>query len=62
MDWTALAPFIALLGVQVGMWWRLDSKIDTRIGRLETLLTENLIALNRDIGELKGASHTHTAN
>ena len=48
------------------MWWRLDSKIETRIGgieirigRLEALLTDNLIALNRDIGELKGASHTH---
>ena len=55
-----MVPFIAVLGVLVAMWWRLDSKIETRIGRLEALLTENLIALNRDIGELKGASHTHT--
>ena len=39
---------------------RLDSRIETRIGRLEALLTEHLIALNRDIGELKGASQTHT--
>ena len=60
MDWTEIVPFIAVLGVLVAMWWRLDSKIETRIGRLEALLTENLIALNRDIGELKGASHTHT--
>lgn len=71
MDWTALAPFIALFGLVVAMWWRLDSKIEhrvgsletkleARIGRLEALLTDNLIALNRDIGALKGASHTHT--
>ena len=60
MNWTEMVPFIAVLGVLVAMWWRLDSKIETRIGRLEALLTENLIALNRDIGELKGASHTHT--
>jgi len=60
MNWTEIVPFIAVLGVLVAMWWRLDSKIETRIGRLEALLTENLIALNRDIGELKGASHTHT--
>ena len=25
------------------------------------LLTDNLLALNRDIGELSGASHTHTS-
>ena len=62
MDWTEIVPFLAVLGVLVAMWWRLDSKIETRIGRLEALLTDNLIALNRDIGELKGASHTHTAD
>ena len=67
MNWTELAPFIAILGVLGAMWWRLDSKIESRvgsvearIGRLEALLTDNLIALNRDIGELKGAAHTHT--
>ena len=60
MDWTELVPFIAVLGVLAAMWWRLDSKIETRLGRLEALLTDNLIALNRAIGELKGASHTHT--
>ena len=60
MDWTIAGFFIAVLSVIVAMWWRLDSKIETRIGRLEKLLTDNLIALNRDIGELKGASHTHT--
>ena len=60
--WTGqkLYPYIAVLGVLAAMWWRLDSKIETRLGRLEALLTDNLIALNRDIGELKGASHTHT--
>ena len=54
------APFIAILGLIVAMWWQLDSKIENRVGRVETLLTDNLIALNRDIGELKGAAHTHT--
>ena len=67
MDWTELAPFVATLGALGAMWWQLDSKIESltgsveaRIGRLEALLTDNLIALNRDIDELKGASHTHT--
>ena len=60
MDWTEIVPFLAVLGVLVAMWWRLDSKIETWIGRLAALLTDNLIALNRAIGELKGASHTHT--
>lgn len=69
MDWTELAPFIAILGALGAMWWQLDSKIEsltgsveTRVGRLEALLTDNLIALNRDIGKLKGASHTHTSD
>ena len=47
MDWTIAGFFIALLSVIVAMWWRLDSKIETRIGRLEKLLTDNLIVLNR---------------
>ena len=75
MNWTELVPFLVVMGGLGTMWWRLDSKIEsrvgsvetriggieTRIGRLEALLTDNLIALNRDIGELKGASHTHTS-
>ena len=66
MSWKELAPFVAILGVLIAIWWQLDSKIEARIGsvearigRLETLLTDNLIALNRDIGELKGAAHSH---
>lgn len=35
------------------------STLDRKIDQLNTLLTNNLIALNRDIGELQGASHTH---
>ena len=74
MDWTELAPFIVILGVLGAMWWQLNSRIDTldaKIGQIDAkfdakfdalnkLLTDNLLALNRDIGELKGASHTHT--
>ena len=44
----------------------LDSRLDRSIGTLDrkidqlnSLLTNNLIALNRTVGELKGASHTH---
>jgi len=66
VSWKELAPFVAVLGVLIAIWWQLDSKIEARvgsvearIGRLETLLTDNLIALNRDIGELKGAAHSH---
>ena len=35
------------------------STLDRKIDQLNSLLTDNLIALNRDIGELQGASHSH---
>ena len=35
-------------------------QVNVRFNRLEALLTENLITLNRDIGKLSGASHIHT--
>ena len=38
---------------------RAISTLDRKIDQLNTLLTNNLIVLNRDIGELQGASHTH---
>ena len=41
---------------------RLTSRIDSldhKIDQLNILLTNNLIALNRDIGELQGQAHTH---
>ena len=63
MDWTEMAPFVVVLASLGAIWWRLTGRIDTlgaKIDRLNTLLTDNLIALNRDIGELKGASHSHT--
>lgn len=54
-------------GTVMTVWWQLDSKIDreitaldAKVERLNSLLTDNLILLNRDIGELQGASHTHT--
>lgn len=76
MDWTELAPFIVILGVLGAMWWRLNSRIDTldakivqidakfdaKFDALNKLLTDNFLVLNRDIGELKGAAHTHTSN
>ena len=57
MDWKEVAPFLAVLAVLGTMWWQLNSRIDA----LNTLLTDNLIALNRDIGELTGQAHTHLA-
>ena len=67
MDWKTSAPFMAVLAVLMTMWWQLDSSItarldrmDSRLDRVETLLTDNLLAFSRDIGELKGTSHTHT--
>ena len=40
---------------------RAISTLDRKVDQLNTLLTNNLIALNRDIGELQGASHTHSS-
>ena len=66
MDWKNLGVFATLLAVFVTMWWQLDRKIeyeisalDHKIDQLNSLLANNLIALNRDIGELQGASHSH---
>ena len=62
MDWKDLAPFLVVLGVLGGMWWQLNSRIDlldAKIGGVNSVLTTNLIALNRDIGELRGQAHTH---
>ena len=73
MTWAEVLPFMAVLGLLLAMWWRLNSRIDTldaKIGRiaakfdakfdaLNKLLTDNLLVLNRDIGELKGQGHTH---
>jgi hypothetical protein len=49
------------------VWWQLDSKIDrestapgAKMERLNSLLTDNLMLLNRDIGALQDASHTQT--
>ena len=68
MTWVDLVPFLVVLGVLGTVWWRLNSRIDqldmkfaAKFDALNKLLTDNLIVLNRNIGELKGASHTHTA-
>lgn len=51
MDWTALAPVIALVGLAFAFWRYLDRKFE----RIDT----QFMALNREIGELKGLSYTH---
>ena len=68
MDWPERVPFLVVMGELGTMWGRLESKIESRGGSVETWidhldarLTDNLMALNRDIGKLTGASHTHTS-
>lgn len=51
MAWTDIAPVIALLGLAFALWRYLDRKFE----RIDT----QFIALNHDIRELKGMSHTH---
>ena len=36
MDWTALVPFLVVIGGLGTMWGRLDSKIESRVGSVET--------------------------
>ena len=66
MNLKDFVTLVAMLGVVITMWWQLDTKIDreihaldTKIERMNILLTNNLIELNRTMGELKGQSHTH---
>ena len=61
MEWTGLVPVIVVLGGIGTVWWRLNSRIDrletkfdTKFDTLTKFLTDNLLALNREIGELKG--------
>lgn len=56
MDWKNGTLIIALFAFLGMMWWQVNSRMDT----MQQLLTDNLIALNRDIGELRGQAHTHT--
>lgn len=55
MDWKNGTLIIALFAFLGTMWWQVNSRIDT----MNKLLTDNLIVLNRDIGELRGQAHTH---
>lgn len=69
MDRTTAGLIVALFAFLGTMWWQVNSRIDMVNSRMDTvnsrmdtvqqLLTDNLIALNRDIGELQGASHIH---
>ena len=70
---SVVGSIVVILGTVIALDLRLANRIDaldnriesrfgqleSRFGRLEMLLTENLIILNRDIGELKGQAHTH---
>ena len=56
MGRTIAGLIIALFAFLGTMWWQVNSRMDA----LSTLLTDTLIVLNRDIGELRGQAHTHT--
>ena len=62
MEWKEIVPFVVALSAPVlttvAMWWRLDSKFDTKFDALNKLLTDNLLEMKGDIGELKGQAHT----
>ena len=65
MDWKNGTLIIALFAFLGTMWWQVNSRIDMVNNRMDTmqqLLTDNLIVLNRDLGELRGQAHTHTPN
>ncbi|MCE2485346.1 MAG: hypothetical protein J4F42_07520 [Desulfurellaceae bacterium] len=76
MDWKNLATLLTVFVTMWWQLDRkieyeisaLDSKLDRsistldrKIDQLNSLLTNNLIALTRTVGELKGASHIHPA-
>ena len=55
--WVALVPPIVNLGALVTVWWRLDSKMEKRLGQVETkfeTVNQTLLTLSHDVGELKG--------
>ena len=62
MDKTTAGLIVALFAFLGTMWWQVNSRIDmvnSRMDTMQQLLTDNLIALNRDIGALQGQAHTH---
>ena len=66
LEWKDVVRSGMLIAALGAMWWQLDSKftreihaLDNKIGQINRLLTENLIVLNREIGELRGMAHTH---
>ena len=62
MDWKEIAATVAPLlgagGAGCVFLWREIKDIDKKVDRLGDLLTNNLIAMKGEIGELKGAVGT----
>ena len=65
---SVIGSIVVILGTVIALDMRLANRIDAldaKIERLNTLLTENLIAMKGEIGEVKGQmtsvqSHAHT--
>ena len=62
MDWkeitAIIAPILGAGGAGCVFLWREIKDIDKKVDRLSDLLTNNLIAMKGEIGELKGAVRT----
>ena len=73
MEWLNIGAYLTLLTGIGTVWWRLNSRIDTldtkferkfdqidqKFDRKFDQINTLLLSLSHDIGELKGAAHSH---
>lgn len=63
MDWKEISAIIGpIIGAGITGFiflWREIKDIDKKVDGLNQLLTNSLLSMKGDIGELKGKSHTH---
>ena len=60
MDWKEFASIAGVVLAIFGFLWRELRILDRKIDGLSKLLTDNLISMKGEIGELKGKSHSHS--
>ena len=75
MEWLDIGAYLTLLTGIGTVWWRLNSRIDTldmkfertfdqidqKFDRKFDQINTLLLSLSHDIGELKGAAHSHAS-
>ena len=62
MEWLDIGAYLTLLTGIGTVWWRLNSRIDaldTKFERKFDQLNTLLLSLSHDLGELRGAAHSH---